>query len=132
MRGCVDERCSLFYFSIELSGMTGRHRYRAMKNKRHLGDNLQASITVAWHQSQQRDRGSVQPLVSMIVDEGEQGGHLYESNSSDPDSPTTLGSTVPSNGDVNPYGVARVPRTVVSLVEGRFLVSNFNKAANEQ
>src|SRR5215472_5212145 len=85
MRGCVDERCSLFYFSIELSGMTGRHRYRAMKNKRHLGDNLQASITVAWHQSQQRDRGSVQPLVSMIVDEGEQGGHLYESNSSDPD-----------------------------------------------
>lgn len=44
----------------------------------------------------------------------------------------TLGSTVPANGDVNPYGLARVPRTVGSLVEGRFLVSNFNNAANEQ
>lgn len=50
----------------------------------------------------------------------------------DSDSATTLGSTVPSNGDVNPYGVARVPRTVGRLVEGRFLVSNFNNAANEQ
>jgi len=33
---------------------------------------------------------------------------------------------------VNPYGIARVPRTVGRLVEGRFLVSNFNNAANEQ
>jgi len=49
-----------------------------------------------------------------------------------PDAVTTLGSTVPANGDVNPYGVARVPRTVGRLVEGRFLVSNFNNAANEQ
>lgn len=49
-----------------------------------------------------------------------------------PDSVTMLGSTVPANGDVNPYGVARVPRTVGRLVEGRFLVSNFNNAANEQ
>jgi hypothetical protein len=45
---------------------------------------------------------------------------------------TTLGSTVPANGDVNPYGVARVPRTVGRLVRGQFLVSNFNNAANEQ
>lgn len=45
---------------------------------------------------------------------------------------TTLGSTVPANGDVNPYGVARVPRTVGRLVEGQFLVSNFNNSANEQ
>lgn len=50
----------------------------------------------------------------------------------DPDTVATLGSTVPANGDVNPYGVARVPRTVGKLVEGRFLVSNFNNAANEQ
>lgn len=45
---------------------------------------------------------------------------------------TTLGSTVPANGDVNPYGVARVPRTVGRLVQGRFLVSNFNNSANLQ
>jgi hypothetical protein len=44
----------------------------------------------------------------------------------------TLGSTVPANGDVNPYGVALVPRTVGKLVEGRFLVSNFNNSANLQ
>src|ERR1700747_3653306 len=44
----------------------------------------------------------------------------------DPDTVTTLGSTVPSNGDVNPYGVARVPRTIGRLVQGNFLVSNFN------
>lgn len=50
----------------------------------------------------------------------------------DPDSVTTLGSTVPANGDVNPYGIARVPRTTGHLVEGRFLVSNFNSAANLQ
>jgi hypothetical protein len=52
--------------------------------------------------------------------------------SSDMDSVTTLGSTVPFNGDVNPYGVAIVPRTMGKLVEGRFLVSNFNNAANAQ
>jgi len=52
--------------------------------------------------------------------------------STDPDTVTTLGSTVPANGDVNPYGVARVPRTQGRLVEGNFLVSNFNNAANQQ
>lgn len=52
--------------------------------------------------------------------------------SADPDTVTTLGSTVPANGDVNPYGVARVPRTTGNLVRGNFLVSNFNNAANLQ
>ncbi|HEY2471173.1 MAG TPA: hypothetical protein VGI45_25495 [Terracidiphilus sp.] len=51
---------------------------------------------------------------------------------SDRDTVATLGSTLPTNGDVNPYGVARIPRTVGRLVEGRFLVSNFNNAANLQ
>lgn len=52
--------------------------------------------------------------------------------SSDRDTVATLGSTVPTNGDVNPYGVARIPRTVGHLVEGQYLVSNFNNAANLQ
>jgi hypothetical protein len=55
-----------------------------------------------------------------------------QAQSSDTDSVTTLGSTVPFNGDVNPYGVALVPRTMGKLVAGRFLISNFNNAANEQ
>lgn len=45
---------------------------------------------------------------------------------------TTLGTTVPANGDVNPYGVALVPRTIGRLVEGDFLVSNFNDGGNAQ
>lgn len=59
-------------------------------------------------------------------------GNVAAYAASDRDTVATLGSTVPANGDVNPYGVARVPRTVGSLVEGRFLVSNFNNAANQQ
>lgn len=45
---------------------------------------------------------------------------------------TTLSSTVPSNGDVNPYGVAQVPVTRGDLVAGNFLISNFNNSSNVQ
>ena len=41
-------------------------------------------------------------------------------------------STVPSNGDVNPYGVAIVPRSSGKLVRGHILVSNFNNSQNLQ
>ena len=41
-------------------------------------------------------------------------------------------STVPGNGDVNPYGVFRVPASVGNLVKGHILVSNFNNSANLQ
>jgi len=45
---------------------------------------------------------------------------------------STIASTVPSNGDVNPYGVAVVPASMGSLVQGDILVSNFNNASNLQ
>ena len=45
---------------------------------------------------------------------------------------TTVASTVPANGDVNPYGMARVPRTAGRLHRGHILVSNFNNKANLQ
>jgi hypothetical protein len=45
---------------------------------------------------------------------------------------TTLTSTVPANGDINPYGVAVVPRSVGLLVRGDVLVSNFNNSSNLQ
>ena len=38
----------------------------------------------------------------------------------------------PAKGDINPYGVVVVPRTVGKLVRGDILVSNFNNSANEQ
>ena len=45
---------------------------------------------------------------------------------------TTLASTVPANGDVNPYGVFVVPRSTGDLHQGSTLVSNFNNRANVQ
>jgi len=44
----------------------------------------------------------------------------------------TLASTVPANGDVNPYGVAIVPVTTGTLTANNVLVSNFNNSANLQ
>jgi hypothetical protein len=44
-------------------------------------------------------------------------------------------STIPSNGDVNPYGVAFVPKTISAgggLQPGDILVSNFNDSQNLQ
>lgn len=45
---------------------------------------------------------------------------------------TTISTTVPTNGDLNPYGVAQVPVSKGKLVKGRFLISNFNNGANQQ
>ena len=45
---------------------------------------------------------------------------------------STVGSTVPANGDVNPYGIVVEPRTEGSLTAGHILVSNFNNATNAQ
>jgi hypothetical protein len=44
----------------------------------------------------------------------------------------TLASTVPANGDVNPYGVAVAPVSKGLLVKGDVLVSNFNNSGNLQ
>jgi hypothetical protein len=43
-----------------------------------------------------------------------------------------VASTVPANGDVNPYGVAVVPVTTGKLVAGHVLISNFNNIKNLQ
>ena len=45
---------------------------------------------------------------------------------------TTIGSTVPANGDVNPYGMARVTKSQGSLIKGNILISNFNNSKNLQ
>jgi len=45
---------------------------------------------------------------------------------------SVVASTVPGNGDVNPYGVAVAPTTTGRLVAGDVLVSNFNDSANLQ
>ena len=43
-----------------------------------------------------------------------------------------VGSTVPANGDVNPYGIVTMRRNVGSLVRGNILISNFNNGENLQ
>ncbi len=45
---------------------------------------------------------------------------------------SVLASTVPSNGDINPYGVFVVPQTVGNLTQGNVLISNFNASSNLQ
>jgi hypothetical protein len=45
---------------------------------------------------------------------------------------TSLTSTVPGNGDQNPYGIVIVKHSAGRLVRGDILVSNFNNAANLQ
>lgn len=45
---------------------------------------------------------------------------------------SSIASTVPANGDINPYGVALVPRSMGKLVKGDILVSNFNNSQNQQ
>ncbi len=45
---------------------------------------------------------------------------------------TNLGTTVPANGDVNPYGITQVPASEGKLVAGDTLVSNFNAQSNFQ
>ena len=45
---------------------------------------------------------------------------------------SSLASTVPADGDVNPYGVAVLTGSVGRLRAGSILVSNFNDSANEQ
>ena len=47
-------------------------------------------------------------------------------------SQTRVASTVPANGDVNPYGVAVVRRSTGRLQRGHVLVSNFNARRNTQ
>ncbi len=45
---------------------------------------------------------------------------------------TTIASTVPGNGDVNPYGTVVIRRTQGDLQRGSVLISNFNNKQNLQ
>ena len=48
------------------------------------------------------------------------------------DTATTIASTIPVNGDVNPYGIVVVPQSMGRLVAGDTLISNFNASSNLQ
>src|SRR5260370_14708346 len=48
------------------------------------------------------------------------------------DAVNLVAPTVPANGDVNPYGIVVVPRSVGLLTRGNILISNFNNSQNLQ
>src|SRR3974390_2503977 len=85
--------------------------------------------------NKQRKRNSVVVLSTVIVATA-----LLNANDADAQqiakdrsqTVTTVSSTIPSNGDINPYGVFRVARTVGRLNRGSILVSNFNNSNNLQ
>jgi hypothetical protein len=54
------------------------------------------------------------------------------SQSSSPHGISVVAATVPANGDVNPYGIARIPRSSGFLLAGNILISNFNNSNNLQ
>jgi len=59
-------------------------------------------------------------------------GDIAQAAAGSPAIVTRVASTVPANGDVNPYGVAIVKQTVGNLTAGNILVSNFNNSDNQQ
>jgi hypothetical protein len=69
--------------------------------------------------------------VSSFVSDSAGGstGHAFLSSLG---APSQIASTVPANGDVNPYGIVVVPESVGKLVKGDTLISNFNDKANVQ
>ena len=65
-----------------------------------------------------------------VLADDDGGGSILQSL---PRVPQLMVSTVPSNGDLNPYGVAFVPRGFRGKASpGSILVSNFNNSANQQ
>jgi hypothetical protein len=72
--------------------------------------------------------------VARSDDDGQR-GHSASILGQLPTSPQRIVSTVPANGDVNPYGVAFVPedfREGGPLEPGDILISNFNNNQNQQ
>jgi predicted lipoprotein with Yx(FWY)xxD motif len=48
------------------------------------------------------------------------------------DTVSKIASTVPANGDINPYGIVTVPTSVGKLQAGQLLISNFNAKETAQ
>src|ERR1700728_113662 len=71
---------------------------------------------------------AIVPIHSVLADADDQRQQILPF-------PTVTESTIPTNGDVNPYGVAFVPQNLAAgglLNPGDLLVSNFNNKLNLQ
>lgn len=56
------------------------------------------------------------------------GAHAFTGD----ESTSQIASTIPAKGDLNPYGLAVIPRSIGHLKAGDALVSNFNNSGNLQ
>jgi hypothetical protein len=62
------------------------------------------------------------PLLGSVAAQADDGSFTGSFHQASP-----LASRVPANGDVNPYGVAVVPRSTGALVKGHILVSKLQQ-----
>jgi len=69
-------------------------------------------------------------MALLLADAGV--SNAQQSAAAHPPTVSVVSSTIPSNGDINPYGVFQIPRTVGQLKRGNILVSNFNASSNLQ
>lgn len=72
------------------------------------------------------------PVVSAILSVSYLAPGLFAADTPTTHTITVVSSTVPANGDVNPYGIVDVPESVGNLVKGDLLISNFNNSSNFQ
>lgn len=71
--------------------------------------------------------------LALCLTTGEQLAYAQPpATSATPHTISVISSTIPANGDVNPYGIFRISRTVGNLQRGHLLISNFNNSANLQ
>jgi hypothetical protein len=87
-------------------------------------------MTTRWSWRRRASAAGGLAAVLLAVSAGSAGASAPFLGSHDLISPVS--TTVPSNGDLNPYGVAVVPATIGRLHRGDVLVSNFNNSANRQ
>src|SRR5215471_7345742 len=73
---------------------------------------------------------TVASMALLLADAGV--SNAQQSAAAHPPTVSVVSSTIPSNGDINPYGVSQIPRTGGQLKRGNILVSNFNASGNLQ
>ncbi|HEY5331948.1 MAG TPA: hypothetical protein VIJ21_00260, partial [Solirubrobacterales bacterium] len=87
------------------------------------GGSSSSTSTIESEPSAAAETEASSPTTSAAASESTSGSEPFLSKFT---SVSKIASTVPSNGDINPYGIVSVPTSVGKLKEGRLLISNFN------
>jgi hypothetical protein len=87
------------------------------------GGSSSSSTTAESEPSAAAETEASSATTSASASESTSGSEPFLSNFT---SVSKIASTVPSNGDINPYGIVSVPTSVGKLKAGQLLISNFN------